>query len=211
MSADTAIGTQGFGAGMSAVGAYYNASSSRYTAEGQKTALGASADVAEVNAKIADMSAQSALLTGQKEEQAVNLNTAKIKATQKTAFAANGVDLNSTSVNSVLTTTDVVGKVDANTVAANALRSAFGYQTQALSFRNQAIGARATAKGISPGFSPGMALTTSLVGSAGKVAGSWYSLNKAGAFDASKPDMGPQNDVFSRIFGQHNLASDALY
>lgn len=199
MGADTAIGAQGFGAGLSSVGAYYNA-------QGQKTALNSTADIADVNSKIANMSAQSALLSGQREEQAVDLNTAKIKATQKTAFAANGIDLSSQTPVNVLTTTDVVGRIDANTVAANALRTAFGYQTQSLSYSNQASGARTAASGISPD----LAATTSLVGSAGRVADSWYKLNKVGAFDNSTT-YGPQNDIMSKVFGQHNLVSDALY
>lgn len=201
MGGEAALGLQGFGAGMSSVGAYYNA-------KGQKSTLKTQAYIDDLNANLADMSAQSALLSGQREEQSVRLNTSQIKAKQKTAFNANGIDANSDTVNRVLTTTDVLGEVDANTVAANALKTAFGYQSQATSFRNQAIGKRSSAKSINPIFSA----TTSLIGSAGKVADSWYKLDPAGAFaKGASSDYGPQNDRFAKNFGQHNLVSDALF
>lgn len=202
MGAETSLAMQGFGAGASATGAYFQA-------QGQKSTLNAQAHIDDVNSTLADMSAQSALLSGQREEQAVDLNTAKIKAGQKTAMAANGIDLSEGTPVAVLTGTDVLGKVDAATVAANAMRTAFGYQSQSVSYKNQAIGARASAGAISPFF----AAAGSLVGSAGKVADSWYKFNKEGAFNPSPStsSYGPQNDTFSRIFGQHNLVSDALY
>jgi hypothetical protein len=39
----------------------------------------------------------------------------------------------------VLTSTDVMGQIDKNTIAANAVRSAWGYRTQATSFQNEAL------------------------------------------------------------------------
>lgn len=202
MGGEAALGMQGFGAGMSTVGAYYNA-------VGQKSTLNAQAHIDDVNSKISDMSTQSAILSGQREEQKVKLNTAQIKSSQKTAMAANGIDLSSTTPVAVLTSTDTLGEIDAATVSANAMRTAFGYQTQSLNFQNKARGERATAKGINPWMS---AAGTAIAG-ASTVSQSWYSLKKEGAFDTkpSSSDVGPQNDWFARNFGQHNLVSDALY
>lgn len=201
MTADVAIASQGFGAGMSSVGAFYNA-------QGQKNTLKSQARIDDLNAKMADMSAQSALLAGQREEQAVRLNTAKLKSAQKTAFAANGIDLSEGSPVTVLTSTDVLGETDANTVAANAMRTAFGYQAQSVNYKNKALGERAEAGAISPWSSA----AGTFLSSAGKVAESWYTLKKDGAFsDNRMGTYGPQNDFFARNFGQHNLVSDALY
>lgn len=202
MGGEAALGMQAFGVGASSVGAYYNA-------VGQKTALNAQANLDETNAKLAEMSAQSALLTGQRQEQAVKLNTAQIKSSQRTAMAANGIDLSSTTPVAVLTSTDTVGEVDAATVAANASRAAFGYRAQGVDYTNRALLARSSAKSISPWFSA----AGTLISGASTVADTWYKLKKEGAFD-TKPSMGsygPQNDWFARNFGQHNLVSDALY
>ena len=68
-----------------------------------------------------------------------------------------------------------------NTLTANAVRSAWGYRTQAVNFENEALTKRATAGAISPfGSAAG-----SLLGSAATVAGSWYSLNKVGALNGT--------------------------
>ena len=73
--------------------------------------------------------------------------------------------------------TDIMKEIDRNTVEANAVRSAWGYRTQAVNSQNDALIKRATADTISPFGSA----TTSLMGSAGNVATSWYQLNKATA------------------------------
>lgn len=204
MGAEGALAMQGFGVGTSTMGAFFNA-------QGQRSSLKSEAAIAELNAKMADMSSQTALLSGQRQEQAVKLNAAQIKSAQRTSMAANGVDLGSTTAVNILTSTDVLSEVDAATVSANAARSAFGYQTQALNFRNKARSATATAKGINPLLAAG----GTLLAGAGTVAQSWYKLDQQGAFDkpssTGSSNIGPQNDLFARMFGQHNLVSDALY
>jgi hypothetical protein len=73
----------------------------------------------------------------------------------------------------------VLTEADVIQTRANATRAAWGQKIEAQNLRNAARSARATAKGISPG----MAAATSLIEGAGKVASSWYSLDKQGAFD----------------------------
>ena len=130
----------------------------------------------QLQADLAEQSAQASIVAGQRDEQRTRLNTAQVKAAQRAAMAANGVDLASDTPNRVLTSTDLVGEVDAQTVQANALRAAWGYRTQGAQ-------SRAAASAINPGMS---ALTT-LLGGAGQVATSWYAMNKAGAFEPKTP------------------------
>jgi len=196
----TSMNAQGAGVGMQTVGAYY-------TAVGQKTSLKAQAYLDENNAKLAEASAQSALLQGQRGEQAVRLKGAQVKSAQRTAFAANGIDLASTTPVSVLTSTDAITEIDAVTVAANAMRTAFGYQSQALNFRNRASGARATADGINPLMNAG----STLLSGATSVADSWYKLDKAGAFDSKDPAKNDPNDGYFARMMKSSLVSDALY
>lgn len=201
MSGDFALGAQGFGAGQSALGAYFNAS-------GQKTTLNAQANLDDTNAKLQEMTAQSALLSGQRQEQASDIKYANIKSAQKTAFAANGIDLNSTTPLNVLTGTDAVKEVDAATIAANAGRAAFGARETGLSYSNKARGERAQADSISPF----MSATGSIISSAGTVASSWYQLKKNGAFDTpdKKDGTTPTPDWLTRQIGD-NLVSRTLY
>jgi hypothetical protein len=161
---------QGAGAASSAVGAYYSAQS-------QKSSLELQANLADINARMSESTAQQTLLTGQREEQKSRIATANLKGTQRASMAANGIDLGEGSAAQVLTSTDVLGEVDANTIQANAVRSAWGFRTQAVNQTNQALMSRASAGAINPG----QAAFSSLLGSAGSVAGNWYAMNKAGA------------------------------
>lgn len=171
-TASAALAAQGAGAASSAVGSYYSAAAS-------KRDLNLRADLAEINAKSAESAAQATLLSGQRETQRSMIATAQLKAKQRTGLAANGVDLGVGSAANILTTTDVMGEVDANTIEANAVRGAWGQRMQSVDLQNQARSSRAAAGAISPG----MSAVGSLLGSAGQVASSWYSMNKAGAFD----------------------------
>lgn len=171
------VGQVGGGA-MGAVGSYFSARQ-------QKTALNAQAAIADQNARIAELGAQSELARGQREEQSSRLKTGQLKSSQRASMAANGVDLGSDTATNILTSTDTMGDIDANTIASNAVRSAWGYRTQATNAQNEALMKRATAGGINPLASA----ATSLIGSAAQVAGSWYSLNKAGALDEAKANL----------------------
>lgn len=171
---DKQIGQAGLGfsvAGMvsGAIGSYFGASA-------QKSLLNAQAEIAEINARVAESQARVELMSGQRREQASRLSTAALKGSQRAAMAANGVDLGVGSAAEVQTSTDLVGEVDAETIQANAVRSAWGYRTQATNSTNDAIMRRGAADGISPG----MAGMSSLLGSAGTVAQSWYRLKKGG-------------------------------
>jgi hypothetical protein len=179
---------QGFGAAQSAVGSYYQASS-------QKAALGLQATLADINASTAENAAEAALFSGQRQEQASRLQTANLKAKQVTSMAANGVDLGQGSAARVLTTTDVMGEIDANTINANAVRAAWGQRTQATNYANQALMSRSAAKAISPVG----ALATSLLGSATKVAGSWYTMGKQGAFTSPETGGGDALEAFGSL------------
>lgn len=158
------------GMAASAVGSYYSAAT-------QKAALQGQAAIADVNARIAELGAQSALAQGQQQVANLTLKAGQLKGSQRAAMAANGIDLGEGNAAEVLASTDIMKEIDKHIVEANAVRSAWGYKTQAVNFQNDALMKRAGADGISPG----MAAAGSLLGSAGTVASSWYSLNKAGA------------------------------
>lgn len=150
-----------------------------FSAKSQKSGLQFQADIADINAQMSDLSARQTMLQGQREEQKVRLATGNVKAGQRVALAANGIDIaNSPTALAQLTTTDVIGEIDAMTVAENALRSAWGYRTQAGNSRIEA----AVKRGVADGINPGMQAAASLLGNSGQVASSWYSMNKSGAF-----------------------------
>lgn len=180
----TLMSTQAIGTIGSSVGSYFSAS-------GSKAALEAQASIADTNSKIATLKANSAIQQGQKEEQSVLLRGAQMKSTERASMAANGIDLGSDTAQNIVNSTDVMKESDANTVAANALRTAWGYKNEALSYSNDALMKRTSAKGINPWQSAGSTLLTG----ASSMMTNAYMLNKAGAFD--KDSWG----FMSKMFG----------
>jgi hypothetical protein len=152
----------------------------------QRNDLRSQAFVDDINAKMEESSAQSALAAGQHQVQSILLHGDQVKDAQTVAQASNGIDLGSGSAVAVRATTDIMKTIDANTANANAVRSAFGYRTQGANYAGDAAAKRAGADAINPG----MAAFSSLLTSAGNVAGSWYSLSKDGA-------IGDANDSIS--------------
>lgn len=165
-AATASLWGQGAGAFTAVVGAYASMQANRYQAR-----------IADSNARLAELGAQAALLQGQHQEMTSRLATANLKSTQRAGFAANGVDLGEGSAARTLTSTDLLGEVDAQTIHANSVRAAFGYRTQSLSYTNDAALRRAGPGGLQAG-------ATSLLGSGGQVASSWYMFNKDGAFNS---------------------------
>lgn len=168
--------TQIGGAATSAIGA-------RSSASAQRTALKSQAAVADINARIAELGAQSALQQGQRQVGALTHRAGQIKSSQRAAMAANGIDLSTGTAAEIQTSTDIMKDIDVATLTLNALRTAWGYRTQATNDQNEAMVKRSTAKSINPG----QAAFTSLLGSAGSVASSWHALNKSGAIGGDKP------------------------
>lgn len=167
--ASLSLGLSGVGATMGAVGAYAGAGA-------QKADLRSQAFINGINAQMAESSAQGALQQGQRQAQGFLLRGAQVKSAQRASLAANGVDLGSRSAVDVTSSTDISSQIDANTAEANAVRTAWGYRTQATNFSNQALMERAQAGAINPLLSG----ATSLLGSAGQVADKWYMFNRWG-------------------------------
>lgn len=158
------------GALSGAIGSFYSAKVAKINLEGQ-------AFLADTNARIAELGAQSMLNQGQQDIGKLTMQAGRVKSAQRVALAANGVDLGEGNAAELQASTDIMKEIDRNTIEANAVRSAWGYRTQAVNSQNDALAKRSTADTISPFGS----VATSLMGSAGNVAASWYQLNKATA------------------------------
>lgn len=169
----SAVALSASGAVSGAVGSYWSAKNNQITLEGQ-------AAIADTNARIAELGAHQELIRGQHEVARVTLAAGQLKGRQRVALAANGVDLGVGSAAEIQASTDLMKEIDKNTAHANAVRSAWGYRTQGMNYQAEATVKRGAAGGISPG----LTAFGSMLGGAGQVAGSWYSMNKAGAFNS---------------------------
>lgn len=157
------------------MGVLQSASSARTAAASQKLQLETQAEIDDINAGLSETQAQQTLLAGQREVQKSQLNTARVKGAQRAALAANGIDLGVGTALNLQNDTDIFGEIEANTIESNAVSAAWGYRTQASNQKVQAASSRGAAGAVNPD----MAYTSSLIGGAGQVAGSWYSMRKS--------------------------------
>lgn len=97
-----------------------------------------SAQVAENNAKIATQNAGYARESGQQQAAVTSMKGAAKVAHVKASQAASGIDVNTGSAVDVQAGEREVAKLDADTVLNNAELQAYGYTTQATSFKAQA-------------------------------------------------------------------------
>lgn len=163
------------GAGMygELAGASANVFSTYNKAKSQQASYAYMAAIARRNAQIAQYQASDAIRTGQIEEGNFDLKAAAMLSDQRASMAANGVDLGEGSPNDVLTTTKFMGERDALQIHDNAMKAAWGYETQANNFLTDADAYSAQKKAISPGWEAAGSLLTG----ASNVSSSWTAEN----------------------------------
>lgn len=196
--AGVSMASQIGGAATSGIGSYFGAATQQSNLQGSAAVAEANARIndtnmriADVHSRIAELGAQSTLRQGEREVGKLTMRAGQLKSRQRVAMAANGIDLGSANARDIRESTDLMKEVDVSTLESNAMRSAWGYRTEAMNariqktnigtqsmnLRNQALASRAEGSVISP---IGGA-TSSLLGSAGNVANSWYRFRKEGA------------------------------
>lgn len=151
-----------FGAGalMGGVSAYMGQSA-------QNQALQFNAMMSEQNARLAEIRAKEAEKEGKRQELLHRMKVEKLKGTQRAAAAASGAVVGEGSPMDVLLDTELLGEMDAMTIRHNTAMEAWGYRAQAGQYGLEANMYRAQ-KG-----SPALAFGTSLLGSAGQLAGTY--------------------------------------
>lgn len=141
---------------------------------------------AEYNAKQAEIQAADAQLRGGIEANQKRQEVRRVLAAQQTKLAANGVDTASGSALNLFGDTSREGEMDAQTAYANALREAYGYQSQATSYRFSGKTAMSNAYGQAAG---------SLLSGAGNALGTWNSVPSS-----KTPKTQPKVDGISGAF-----------
>lgn len=170
ISADLILGLQAAGAVSGAIGGFYSAKMT-------KNQLAFEAQMARINARIAELGARSEFERGQKEIASLTLQAGQLKSRQRAAMAANGIDLGEGSAAEIQASTEIMKEIDKNTLEANAVRSAWGYRTEAANLQSAAM----MKEGGAAGINPLMSGASSLLTGAGQVADSWYRFKRDGA------------------------------
>ena len=104
------------------------------------------AAVADQNAKIAGRQAEVAAQNGAEEERQMRRRGAATIGTQKTAFAASGIDSGAGSAVDVINDTSAQNELDALAIRKNAANQVWNNQAEQTNYVNQASAARSAAK-----------------------------------------------------------------
>lgn len=103
--------------------------------ENAKTQAKYNSAIANANARLLDMQGDRANEKGARDASAYGKQLNKITGTQRTAFAAQGVDISSGSAAEVVQDTATIGAQDMMTIKNNAALEAWGFKTQAIDMR----------------------------------------------------------------------------
>ncbi len=160
------------GALTSAIGSYWQT-------KAQKSAMEYQARMSEINARIAEGGAQHELRIGNEQIAQLTLQHAQLKGRQRAAMAANGVDLGEGSAAEVQISSEMIKDMDMATLKYNAVRRAISARGDAVNSSNAALAARATGSQ----YTPLLSASTSLIGSAGAVAKTYYLATKGTSQD----------------------------
>lgn len=159
-----------------AIGSFYSAKSAQYQQKSEALSYQFRSDMDAINARSAEYEAQAILEAGHTQVANYTMRAGQEKAATTARTAAHGVVLGVGSTRDVAASQDIVKDIDVMTLNSNAVRAASAARTQATNYKNQsllenvsAVGARRSAKSISP-FTAGF---TSLLGSASMIANQW--------------------------------------
>lgn len=90
------------------------------------------------NARMAQRAAVDALQRGAREAGQSRIETSRLVAQERVAYANSGVDASSGTAAAVQVDTRVLGELDAKTLQNNAMREAWGFRTYGIKYRDQA-------------------------------------------------------------------------
>lgn len=103
-----------------------------------KQAADANAATLESNAALAEAAKADALARGGQQAGRERMRGTQTEASQTADYSASGVSVKSGSAVDVGSSTEAVSELDAELAKNNAMREAFGYESQASNFRRQA-------------------------------------------------------------------------
>lgn len=165
-----------FGGINSAIGSFYAAKSEQYQLQSRASALQFQSGMDAINAHGAEMSAQSIQEAGKTQVEQYTMRAGQEQAATQVGTAARGVDLSSGSAVAQRASDDLVKQMDVMTINANATRAAWAQRTQATNDANQSLLSGVSASNMRTSantISPGLAASTSLLGSATGIASQW--------------------------------------
>ena len=165
-----------FGAATSAVGSYYSAQSQQNQLKMQAQNQRFAAEMARINQGMARFTAGEISREGQERFGRYAMQAGQARAGAKAAMAARGISLGEGTPTEVLGSMDLIKEIDRLSMNAQTVRAAEAAKLQAFNIGVGATMADISAQNLQATAStiyPGLALGTSLLGSAADIGGMW--------------------------------------
>ena len=166
------------GAAVSAVGAFYAVDSQRYNLRTRALNLDFQGSMSNLNAELAEREAAFMVRAARQQRGGLTLRFGQIEARARVEQAGAGVQAGVGSAAEVQASIAATKEIEALTVDINAMRAVHGARLRSVNARNLALLSRVSAHNVrsfAGNLSPGLALATSLLGSAGPVASQFIS------------------------------------
>lgn len=148
-------------------------------AQAQSQAANYNAQVAQRNAQVSLQNASLSAQAGNQQVENSELKNRAVLGSIKANEGASGVDINSGSFKNVQASEDAVGQQDALTIRSNAVKEAYGYQTQAQGYEAQ--GSLDTSEAANDKTAGNYSVASTLLGGAGSTASKWEQFQLQGA------------------------------
>jgi hypothetical protein len=165
-----------FGAVNSAIGSYYSAQNQKNQLQMQAQNQRFAAEMARVNQRGAQFTASQIGLAGQKQIGRYTLGAGQQRAGARASLAARGAVLGQGTAAEVVGSMDVIKEVDMLSMSAATVRAQEAAKLQAFNLGTQALMADLSAQNLQASgqtIYPGLALGTSLLGSAADIGSTW--------------------------------------
>lgn len=180
------------GAGMSAVGSFYQAKSQQHSLRGQANAADYNASIQDIAARQAGVEADSVREAGQKQIGQYTMRAGQIKAGTKASLAARGIQAGVGSAAEIMQSQDLIKEIDVLAINSNAVRASEALKTQRVNAMNQAMLSRVSAQNLraqAKSINPWLGVATSLLGSAANIGSQWAYANRGQGQYAQQADM----------------------
>lgn len=171
-----------FGGLTSAVGSFFAAKQASYQLKSQASSYRFQSDMQAINARAAENDAQSILESGKSQVAQYTMAAGQQKQGARASMAGRGIALGQGSAADVEASMDLVKDMDVLTINSNAVRAAAAERMQATNYRNASLLLRTSGNNADMGartISPFMTATTSLIGSATRLANTWNNNKRA--------------------------------
>lgn len=180
------------GAGMSAVGSFYQAKGQQHMLRSQAQGQDYEASAQDMVARQSKLESESVKDAAQKQIGQFTMRAGQIKAGSKASLAARGIQAGVGSAAEIMQSQDIIKEIDVLAINSNAVRASEALNMQRTGAMNRAMLSRVSAQNLraqAKSINPWLSVATSLLGSAANMGSQWAYANRGQGQYSQQADM----------------------